>query len=72
VNSQLLIAITLNVIFQTSSEWHIVFYISAGIYMIGCAFYAFAASGNRQSWAAQPTEDTDLKTGNTLALDAVN
>ena len=40
--------------------------------MIGCAFYAFAASGNRQSWAAQPTEDTDPKTGNTLALDAVN
>jgi hypothetical protein len=67
----LLIAITFNVILQTSSEWHLVFYISAGIYMIGCVFYAFAASGNRQSWS-QPTEDTDPKTGNTLALDSVN
>uniref|UniRef100_A0A0P4Y9Z8 Sialin n=1 Tax=Daphnia magna TaxID=35525 RepID=A0A0P4Y9Z8_9CRUS len=56
---------------KTSSEWHIVFYISAAIYMIGCAFYAFAASGNRQTWA-QPIEENNPKTENTVALDAVN
>lgn len=42
--------------------------------MMGCAFYAFTASGNRQSWA-QPNEDeteTGPKTGNTLTLSTVN
>lgn len=40
---------------MTDTEWHIVFYISAGIYLIGCAFYAVAASGERQPWA-QPNK----------------
>lgn len=63
---------TLDVVLQTSSEWHIVFYISAGIYMIGCAFYAFAASGNRQSWAQINEDENAPKTGNTLTLSTVN
>ncbi len=62
----------LNVVLQTSSEWHIVFYISASIYMLGCAFYALTASGNRQPWA-QPKEESDPKTVNTVTtLDTVN
>lgn len=64
---------TLDVVLQTSSEWHIVFYISASIYMFGCVFYAFSASGNRQSWANINKEENDPKTGNsTLTLSTVN
>lgn len=66
----LLIVIFLKIL-QTTSEWHIVFYISAAIYVIGCAFYAFGASGNRQPWA-EPGEENNLKTENTVALNTVN
>lgn len=39
--------------FQTEDEWKIVFYISAGIYLIGCVIYWFWASGEVQPWAIQ-------------------
>ena len=44
--------------FQTADEWHYVFYISAGIYLLGGVFYVIFASGNRQEWA-RPSETID-------------
>lgn len=63
---------------QTDAEWHIVFYISAGIYLVGCAFYGFAASGDRQPWADPKPEGTDANkrattaTRDTIPLDGVS
>jgi hypothetical protein len=37
-----------------ASEWHIVFYIAAAIYLIGGAFYGICASGERQTWCPAP------------------
>lgn len=56
---------------QTSEEWHIVFYISAGIYLIGCAFYAVFASGSRQPWA-QTAEGTNAKPVSAVPLQDVS
>lgn len=39
------------VVEQTTEEWKIVFFISAGIYLIGCLIYWFWASGEIQEWA---------------------
>lgn len=36
---------------QTAEEWRLVFYISAGIYLVGCVVYWFWASGEVQPWA---------------------
>lgn len=59
--------------FQTDTEWHIVFYISAGIYLLGCLFYALAASGNRQPWADVKAEDADKTptVGDVIPLESV-
>jgi len=43
---------------KTADEWHYVFYISAGIYLLGGVFYVIFASGNRQEWA-RPSETID-------------
>jgi ACS family sodium-dependent inorganic phosphate cotransporter len=37
--------------FQSAESWKIVFYISAGIYLVGCVIYWFYASGEVQPWA---------------------
>lgn len=34
-----------------ASEWQIVFYIAAGIYLVGSVVYWFCSSGDLQSWA---------------------
>lgn len=39
------------VVEQTTEEWKIVFFISAGIYLLGCLIYWFWASGEIQEWA---------------------
>lgn len=57
---------------QTSEEWHIVFYISAGIYILGCVFYAVTASGKRQTWAQTTAEDANPKPASSLALQNVH
>jgi len=40
---------------KAENEWKIVFYISAGIYLIGCVIYWFWASGEKQPWAVEST-----------------
>ncbi|CAL1526709.1 unnamed protein product [Lymnaea stagnalis] len=42
---------------QTRSEWQIVFYIAAAIYVFGAIFYVIFASGELQSWAQEDHED---------------
>ncbi|XP_073838325.1 major facilitator superfamily transporter 9 [Musca autumnalis] len=39
------------VVDQTSEEWKTVFFISAGVYLIGCVIYWMWASGELQEWA---------------------
>ena len=36
---------------QTSAEWQIVFFIAAGVYLVGAILYAVMSSGERQPWA---------------------
>lgn len=36
---------------EIKNQWRIVFFISASIYLIGCVFYWFFASGEVQKWA---------------------
>lgn len=43
------------------NQWRIVFFVSASIYLIGCLFYWFFASGELQSWAVEPHDSTDLQ-----------
>lgn len=38
---------------QTRTEWQIVFYMSAGIYIFGAIFYVIFASGDLQPWAVE-------------------
>ena len=35
---------------QTLDRWHIVFYIAAGVYMMGFLIYALLGSGEVQKW----------------------
>lgn len=37
-------------------EWRLVFFISAGIYLVGCVIYWFYASGELQEWAKSPEQ----------------
>ncbi|KAH8381373.1 hypothetical protein KR093_003900 [Drosophila rubida] len=37
-------------------EWRLVFFISAGVYLIGCVIYWFYASGELQEWAKTPEQ----------------
>lgn len=39
--------------FQSESEWKIIFYITAGFYLFGSVFYWFFASGELQPWAVR-------------------
>uniref|UniRef100_A0A6I9VI59 Sialin n=1 Tax=Bactrocera dorsalis TaxID=27457 RepID=A0A6I9VI59_BACDO len=41
---------------KTAEEWKAVFFISAGIYLIGCVIYWFWASGELQEWAKTPEQ----------------
>ncbi|XP_054734152.1 sialin [Anastrepha obliqua] len=41
---------------QTAEEWKVVFFISAGVYLIGCLIYWFWASGELQEWAKLPEQ----------------
>uniref|UniRef100_A0AAG5DCW8 Sialin n=1 Tax=Anopheles atroparvus TaxID=41427 RepID=A0AAG5DCW8_ANOAO len=40
----------------TDDEWRTVFYIAAGIYLIGCVIYWFGASGELQPWSIEAQE----------------
>lgn len=42
---------------KSASEWRIVFFVSAGIYLFGCLVYWFWASGEEQPWASLGTSD---------------
>lgn len=44
------------VVEQTSEEWKLVFFISAGIYLVGCVIYWMWASGELQEWAKTPEQ----------------
>ena len=44
------------VVEQTSEEWKTVFFISAGIYLVGCVIYWMWASGELQEWAKTPEQ----------------
>lgn len=48
---------------KSASEWTIVFYISAGIYLVGCVIYWFWASGEVQPWAVPYAEDVPDENG---------
>ncbi|XP_052859819.1 sialin-like, partial [Anopheles cruzii] len=37
----------------TENEWRTVFYIAAGIYLVGCVTYWFGASGELQPWSVE-------------------
>ncbi|XP_013392278.1 vesicular glutamate transporter 3 [Lingula anatina] len=39
---------------KLASEWRIVFYISAAIYLLGAVVFGLCASGERQDWAQMP------------------
>lgn len=59
----------MNAIFssQSEDEWKIVFYIAAGIYLIGSTLYFFMSSGEVQSWAKISNDDeSEMKWGNRL------
>lgn len=43
---------------QPPEQWRIVFYISAGIYLIGCVVYWIWASGEVQPWAMTEPESS--------------
>ncbi|XP_055531707.1 sialin [Wyeomyia smithii] len=43
----------------SDDEWRIVFYIAAGIYLIGCMIYWFWASGELQPWSIEAQELRD-------------
>ncbi|CRL06625.1 CLUMA_CG019443, isoform A [Clunio marinus] len=45
----------------TKEEWKIVFYISAGSYLVGCVFYWIFVSGEVQPWAKQTSNDTTVQ-----------
>ena len=47
--SNSVVCFALNV--KLASEWHTVFYITAGVYLLGALVYALGASGERQPWA---------------------
>uniref|UniRef100_A0A1L8DE27 Sialin n=2 Tax=Nyssomyia neivai TaxID=330878 RepID=A0A1L8DE27_9DIPT len=46
------------VINKSESEWQIVFYITAAVYLIGCTVYWFFCRGELQPWAQTFSEDT--------------
>ncbi|XP_055627576.1 sialin [Toxorhynchites rutilus septentrionalis] len=41
---------------KTDDEWRVVFYIAAGIYLVGCVIYWFWASGELQPWSIEAQE----------------
>jgi len=47
---------------QTIDEWRIVFYITAGIYILGCIVYWFWSSGVIQPWSQIKRNTIDEKT----------
>lgn len=49
---------------QSHEEWQLVFMISAGVYLFGCAVYWFWASGEVQPWALKPVEKDKQKPSN--------
>lgn len=56
------------VVNQTSEEWKTVFFISAGVYLVGCVIYWLWASGELQEWAKtdeQKALEMTHKEGNT-------
>lgn len=62
------------VVNQTSEEWKTVFFISAGIYLIGCVVYWFWASGELQEWAKTPEQkalELNHKKAHTYANEAI-
>lgn len=42
---------------KTKEQWQIVFYISSGIYLVGCIIYWIFCKGNLQPWAQINTQD---------------
>lgn len=47
-----------NFYFQTADDWERVFVIASCVHFAGVAFYALFASGEKQSWADPPDENT--------------
>lgn len=54
-------------LFQSVEEWQIVFYITSGIYLFGCAFYGIFASGKLQPWALESQQPERKGTNNNEA-----
>ena len=53
----------------TQSEWKRLFYLAAGIYSCGCAFYCLFGSGELQPWAIhKPTHNLDEDSTKCLEL----
>lgn len=38
---------------NTVEEWNAVFFVTAGLYLLGCAVYWFLASGELQPWSVE-------------------
>jgi ACS family sodium-dependent inorganic phosphate cotransporter len=48
---------------RSASQWRIVFYIAAAIYLVGAVIYWFFASGELQPWAVEKVEETEKTEG---------
>uniref|UniRef100_A0A1L8DEA4 Sialin n=2 Tax=Nyssomyia neivai TaxID=330878 RepID=A0A1L8DEA4_9DIPT len=46
---------------KTKEQWQIVFYISSGIYLVGCIIYWFFCKGELQPWAVTNTMDYQIE-----------
>lgn len=46
--------ITLSLSQDDAGQWQIIFYVAAGIYVMGAVVYGIFASGDRQKWAEVP------------------
>lgn len=57
---------TIVCVFQSPSEWRVVFYIGAVVYTCGAIFYIIFGSGNVQIWANETSgyEEVPLGTKN--------
>lgn len=42
-------------------EWRVVFFITAGVYAVGCIVYWFWCTSQLQSWAKRKEEVNDVK-----------
>ncbi|XP_059617450.1 sialin-like [Phlebotomus argentipes] len=53
---------------KTKEQWQIVFYISSGIYLVGCVIYWFFCKGDLQPWAQKNSHEENLESPQQLGI----